>query len=207
MESERTNNYDISADRAKEYFMKYSADSIIEKWQLSSDEEWMYVTFLGWNYKIRKSDREVVNLTEDRKVSFEEVLSIFDLLAHTEGKPVASNEYAGVNSLKGQGAQVGVGEGDFFGKYAKLFGDDILSFKAACQTLAGREIKLGDFGYEFDIFEDLKIRLKFYEADDEFPSSMMFFWNDNALEFIYYETAYYIMVFLCSRIEAIMGNN
>ena len=35
--------------------------------------------------------------------------------------------------------------------------------------------------------------LRFYDADEEFPASLQFLWDATALDFLYYETLWYVM--------------
>ena len=59
---------------------------------------------------------------------------------------------------------------------------------------------IGDIGYEFTVFADLKMRLKFYEADEEFPPQLTVLFHTNALSSAHYETIFYIMNFQMDQI-------
>ena len=59
---------------------------------------------------------------------------------------------------------------------------------------------IGDIGYEFTVFADLKMRLKFYEADEEFPPQLTVLFHANALSYARYETIFYIMNFQMDQI-------
>jgi len=56
------------------------------------------------------------------------------------------------------------------------------------------------------IFPDLSMQLKFYFADEEFPPSLTFLWDKNILDFVRYETVYYIAGVLRDRLmEALIA--
>ena len=56
-------------------------------------------------------------------------------------------------------------------------------------------------GMELMAFADLPVRLKFYFADEEFPASLTVLWDKNILDFIRYETVYYLAACLFSRLS------
>ena len=51
---------------------------------------------------------------------------------------------------------------------------------------------MGDIGYRFSLFGDLDVILKFYHSDEDFPASVTLLWEENMLQFVYYETVFYI---------------
>lgn len=200
----RTNNYLIRREEAKKRFLTFDQERLIEKWQLRQDGKYIYVNFLTEEYQIDRTSGDVENLALGQQAGFEEVLSIFDLLCHTESRPTAKESFAPVNSLDGKPRAAAVDTEGTFEKYAKQFGRSVPELRAACEKMGGTAVHLGDVGYEFSVFADLKLRLKFYEADDEFPAQLLLLWNSNALDYLFYETAFYVMTYLLDRIAAAM---
>ncbi|MDO4522028.1 MAG: DUF3786 domain-containing protein [Eubacteriales bacterium] len=202
------NNYAVQRERAKARFLTYSYEALAEKWKLADDGVYLYVEFLGERYRIARGTAETERLLREENAvepaSFEETLAIFDLLCHTEGEaPKASGIFAPVNSLKGRPRTIGVDE-KMTGKQAELYDSDWEAFRRACEHIGGEEIKLGDIGYEFTVFRDLKLRIKFYGADEEFPAQIVYLWDENALEYLYYETAFYVMFYLGGKLAKLM---
>ena len=66
--------------------------------------------------------------------------------------------------------------------------------------MGGTAIPLGDLGFSFPVFEELSVRLKFYGSDEDFPASVVLLWDENMLQYVYYETVFYIAGFLLRRI-------
>jgi hypothetical protein len=54
--------------------------------------------------------------------------------------------------------------------------------------------------FSFPVFDELTVRLKFYHADEDFPASLVLLWEENTLQYIYYETVFYIAGFLLRSI-------
>lgn len=202
------NNYFIQRDAAKKYFLKFDQEEIIKKWDLSFDRIYLYVTFVNEEYRIHRNTGTVEKGFREseglREAGFEEVLSVFDLLCHGNRENGLSGEWAPVNSLKGRPPTAGVPEQNS-GKYADLFDREPERFKAACEKLGGRPVDMGDVGYEFPVFADLKVRLKMYHADEEFPAQAILLWDMNTLEYMYYETVFYVKNWLIEKISVLMS--
>ena len=130
-------------------------------------------------------------------------MSIFDLLCHDGKNKTLSGVWAGVNNLKGRPNTIGVGT-DFHAEISRVFDSDIPAFKKACEALGGIAVPFGDIGYKIPIFRDFSIIIKFYYSDDEFPAQTTILWDENTLEFVYYETAFYIAGFVLHEIAGLM---
>ncbi len=203
-----TNNYLIRRDAAKERFLLFDQEEIIEKWNLLADQTYLYVTFVNEEYRIHRESGTVEKGFKEpaglQEAGFEEVLSIFDLLCHGKTKARISGNWAPVNSLKGCPPSAGVPEQNG-GRFADLFDREPEKFRTVCEKMGGCPVDMGDVGYEFPVFADLKVRLKLYRRDEEFPAQAVFLWDMNTLEYMYYETTYYVKNWLIQNIEVLMS--
>ena len=191
-------NYQISRDRAQEYFLGFDQQKLIDVWQLSHDADWLYTDFLGKPYRICRATGRVIRMADEQEAGFEEALSIFDLLCHEGEVKSCSGRFAPVNSLKGR-PPIGVGV-DFHAKTASCFDRDPERFRQACLELGGTPMALGDIGFSFPVFAGLRVQVKFYHADEDFPASVVLLWDENMLQYAYYETVFYIAGFLLHSI-------
>lgn len=196
-------NYQISRDRAQAYFLNFDQENIIRDWNLKYDDNWLYLSFLGKPYQVCRKTGSILRCWDGAQADFSEVLSIFDLLCHEGEYKVLSGSFAPVNSLKGRPRAAGVGT-DFHSKTASLFDRNPDAFSKACESLGGTPVSMGDIGYRFPLFGELSIILKFYHADEDFPASLTLLWDSNTLDFIFYETVFYIAGFLLKSIEEAM---
>ena len=97
---------------------------------------------------------------------------------------------------------------DLFGEHAKRFSGKIDKLKKACEILKGRKINQGDVGYIIDIFDFLPVMFIFYDQDSEFPAEIKLLWDENILNFMHYETTFYVANQLFDRLEElILGEN
>lgn len=186
-------NYQLSRDRAQVYFLNFDQHAMIDAWNLRHDEQYLYPVFLGRTYRISRESGTVFR-PDGQAAGFEESLSLFDLLCHEGSAKHLSGTFAPVNSLKGRPA-IGVGT-DFHSEIANRFDRKQDIFQTACLALGGTAIPLGDLGFSFSVFGALTVRLKFYGSDEDFPASVVLLWDENMLQYIYYETVFYIAGFL-----------
>ena len=195
-------NYALSRDRAQRYFLGFDQKKLLDAWHLEYDEASIYVDFLGQSYRICRKTGQVYRSVDGSAADFSEALSIYDLLCH-EGYPkVAAGHYAPVNSLGIR--YVGVVT-DFHSQHAAFFDRHFAAFSAACRSLGGLPVPMGDAGFCFTIFRDLKVQLKLYRSDEEFPASLTLLWDTNTLEFMKYETVFYVAGALQNLICQQMG--
>ena len=195
-------NYEISRNRAQEYFLSFEQNTIVEAWGLKCDEDNLYVSFFGRDYAVSRHSGKVARCWSGEAAGFGEVLSILDLLCHDGVNKTVSGQYAPVNSLKGR-PPVGVGTA-FYTETAARFDRDPESFRRACLALGGSPVAMGDLGFRFPVFGQLSVILKFYRADEDFPASVTLLWDDNTLQFVFYETVFYMAGHLLGTITETM---
>lgn len=192
-------NYQIARDRAQEYFLQFDQDAIIQRWHLENDERYIYVEFLGRRYAVCRKTGRIDRLFDGKQAGFSEVLSIFDFLCHKGTDQFLIGRFAPVNSLRGRPISAGVETG-FYTKTAKLFDENIDTVKAACLSLGGELVQMGDLGFSLPVFGEIRAILKFYESDEDFPASITFLWDENMLSFVFYETVFYVVGFILEAI-------
>lgn len=193
------NNYELSRDRAQAYFLGFDQTAMIRQWQLSHDERYLYAEMFGRKYAICRKTGSVCRCWTGEQANYGEVLSLFDFLCHAGDEKRLSGEFAPVNSLNGRPV-AGVGT-DFHRASAARFHRDEEGFCRACRELGGTPVNMGDRGFRFPVFWEMDVILKFYRADEDFPASVTLLWDKNALQFVFYETVFYLAGCLLAAIE------
>ena len=197
----RTNNYALAAENAKKIFLSYDQQALIEKFALSFDDTYLYTSFLGAPYRI---ERLTGNL-ERRKNgvwvdgnSFDEVLSIFDLLCDSKDTRHPSHVFQSMASFGLQFHQNLTESRDPLAEFAQSNPD---TFRARLLALGGRETKGADLAFVLPVFDTLDMAVHFWFGDEEFAPSLRILWDANALQYIRYETMYYVIDCLRARLE------
>ena len=201
------NNYAIQAEYAKGLFLKYDQEQMIRKLSLKADEEYLYLPFLDYEYRIHRATASVGKRLEDGTFadgnSFNEVLTIFDVLCYSKEGSRLSGEWAGIAAL-GNNIHSSNGGYDFFSAAAKRLEPYEDRLDALFQRLGGRKMPVGEPGYVLFAFPQLPVYIQYWRGDEEFPPQLRFLLDGNATEIIHYETMYYLIDVLMQRLMELL---
>ena len=195
------NNYDRMLDAARRRFLEYDPLALAVKPGVTDGGEYLATCFLGQQTRICKADGAV--FLDGKPANFEEGLSVYDWLCDRSADAAASESFCPVSSLPGVYVG-GSGLSISHESLAKAIDADPAAFARACEQLGASRVDMGDLGFRLHIFPDLPMCLKFYFGDEEFPPSLTLLWDKNTLQFVRYETVYYIAACLVARLTALM---
>lgn len=207
---ERVSNYEVTKRRVQKEFLKYDQNDMIEKFKLKSEEDFLYIKFIGHDYRLNRKNG-YLEWSEDGfrncvEADFNEVLTIYDLLCDSKEHCKASGEYVNLKSMsKIRGSSKSLGDGLFSGS-EKRFDHQGTLLSRACEKLGGIEAGKGDVAYEIPLFEFLNCRIQFWNSDEDFEAQMQIFLDKNILDFMRYETIWYAVSHLMKRITEVMEN-
>lgn len=192
-------NYEISRDRAQEYFLRFDQQELARRWALELDERYLYAVLFGRRYRICRKTGMVLD-PGGAQADFCQSLTLFDLLCYSNGHLAPTGRYATVNSLKGAPKSGGVAPG----QYSRLAGKIAANpekFCGICEKMGAQALPLGDLCYRFEVFDKLTVLVKFYYGDEEFVPSVTLLWEENTLEHMHYETVFYAAGCLVRQLE------
>ena len=197
-------NYAQAAEDARALFLRYDQTALVEKFGLEADAAYLYIRFFNVLYRIDRRTAAVgrqcqAGFTEP--CSYNEVMSIYDALCYPETRPTLAGRWCTVASLPGA-AHASLLEDRMCGGYAPRFDRQQAQFVQACEALGGQKAPFGDIGYRFSAFPFLPLILRFYGGDEEFPPKLSVLWDANTLDFVHYETTFFIAGHLLGRLEA-----
>lgn len=196
-------NYEITLQNAMKRFCSYDMTVLSQRPGVTDGGEYLQTRFFGMNTKIFKKTGEIT--VDGQPADFCEALSVFDWLCDRKENAKASGEFCPVHSLpgvvvRGKGLTMDAPE------LAQRIEKDITRFQKIIQKMDGKTINLGDFGAEIEIFPELPMQMKFYYSDEEFPPSITFLWDKNILNFVRYETVYYLCGTIKKHLLTIMNH-
>ena len=203
-------NYAKQAEMARELFLKYEQDEMIEKFHLEHDEDYLYLLFIGDKYRILREtgavEREDADAGQYVSCSdFNVVMTIYDVLCYSKETPELAHEWCPLHGL--QITMSSPSADKFNQKYANAFAGKIDRLQEICRSLGGiqPEISAGaDVCWQFNLFEFFPLQFRFWDEDDEFPAKIQLLWDRNSLKFMHFETLYYAMGHLMNRLLALM---
>ena len=199
---ERKDNYRIQADQAKQRFLTYDQDRLIRKLKAPADAEYIYVRFLTEPYRLDRKSGDIRRRVDDTWVdgnSYGEVMTLLDLVCDSREDRYLSGRWKSMGDF-GLMFHKNLLE-EKRDKMADLFDRDPEGFRRACEALGGRPIPGSDIGYAVELFDGLEIGVQFWHGDDEFYPRLRYLWDENALQYIRYETMYFAVPLLLERIR------
>lgn len=206
--SGRRDNYAIQVEQAKKRFLTYDQSQMIRKLGLASDETYLYLPFLGLEYRIHRSSAAVEKRAGDGPYedgnSFNEVLTLFDVLCDSKDGATLAGTWVSLSALGG-GVHDSGAVGGIFETAVRRLAPCEEGLAAALERLGGVRLPQGEPGYCVPVFPFLPLYFQYWRADEEFPAQVRLLWDANTTDFIHYETAYYLANVFFDRLLQLMG--
>lgn len=200
----RTNNYLLQAAQAKRYFLTYDQEALIRKLQLPYDEDFLYPVLFSRRYRLSRTtgdlEREEAGIWQDAN-TFEEVMTLLDFVCDSREDRFISGRFKNMADFGRAFHQTLLEERD---PNAELFQSRTEDFRKACAALGGKPLSTGDIAYSIEVFDGLPLLVQLWFGDEEFPASLRFLWDENALMYLKYETMYFARELLLERLKAEM---
>ena len=200
----RTNNYLLQAAQAKRYFLTYDQDALIRKLGLKFDEEYLYPVLFSRRYRLSRKtgdlEREEKGLWQDAN-THPEVMTLLDFVCDSREDRFICGRWKNMADFGRAFHQNLLEERD---PNAELFQSRAEDFRTACEALGGKPLSTGDIAYSIEVFDGLPLLVQLWFGDEEFPASLRFLWDENALMYLKYETMYFARELLLERLKAEM---
>lgn len=192
------NNYEKMQEAARLRFLEYDFDTLSRRFGVELGEQGIKIQFLGQQCYVNRKTGEI--FIDGRRAGFGESLCIYDWLCDRRDDAQSANRFCSVHSLPGvfvagSGLELS-GDG-----VAPLISQNPKGFLRLCKAMDGKQVAGADLAVIINAFPDLRVLLKFYEGDEEFSPSLVILWDANILQFIRYETIYYLAGCLLNRIR------
>ena len=199
------NNYEIMKQQMQKEFLKYDQEKMIQKFRLQYDLNCIFMEFLGRKYRIQRKNGKI-RWSEDgfatsKEAGYNEAMTIYDVLCYSKEGCCPAGEFVNMKSLSTiQGGSVAVGN-SLFNETEKQFDHRDAALANACERLKGIKADRGDVAYQIPVFDFLPVIFQFWNSDEDFPSSLQLFVDKNILDYMHYETVWFAMSHLLSRIK------
>ena len=199
---QKIDNYQIQAQRAGQRFLTYDQQQIIAKSPLTFDDDYLYLPVLDRTCMIRRQTGELFwqaggVCTPSHDPS--DATTIFDYLCDSRRDRCLSGEFIAMANF-GHQFHSGLLESGAPSALERRADQDLPGFCRACRALGGEPVTGGDAGFQLRFFPDLPVVLRFWASDEEFPAQLRFYWDKNTLFYLRYETMYYALGILQSRL-------
>ena len=198
---ERRDNYAITAARVRQLFAEYDQQALARKVGAKLDGEYFYVDFLSERYRIHRLTGDISRFHGDAWVeanSFGEVLTLMDLICDSREDRHPTGNWKNMRDFGHGFHQQLLEQRD---PWAERFQEQPEMFAKACEALGGEKYPLGDVAYAIPVFGDLRMLIQLWFGDEEFPAQLRYLWDENALQYLKYETMFYAVPLVLKRIQ------
>lgn len=198
---ERRDNYAITAARVRQLFAEYDQQALARKVGAKLDGEYFYVDFLSERYRIHRLTGDISRFHGDAWVeanSFGEVLTLMDLVCDSREDRHPSGNWKNMRDFGHGFHQQLLEQRD---PWADRFQEQPEMFARACESLGGEKYPRGDVAYALPVFGDLRLLIQLWFGDEEFPAQLRYLWDENALQYLKYETMFYAIPLVLKRIQ------
>ncbi len=197
------NNYAVLRESARLQFLGLDLERGCRRVGQPFTETEVPVRILGETHVLRRADARLFE-PDGAEAGFEKAMSVYDLLGRSDAAPHLSGQFVTTMALHGIMGSNSVHE-NLNGNAARRFTGKAAALDAACRRLGGLPAEKGDVSYTLPAFDCFPVQLRFWEADEEFPAQLQFFFDRNALQFLRYETLWYVSAFVTARLEKALG--
>ena len=206
-------NYEKMKRACAQAFCETDHKALIERFGLKHDGSYLYLQFFNQPFRLSKKTGAIDQLRESassendtwREAQFDESMTIYDLLSYAQPTCHASGQIVNMKSLHMSMAATAPQPDGFYAPQEARFA----SFEAcqrgilahAAKNLGGTPLDKADASAQFTVIDDLAMQIHLWLPDEDFPASIQFYWDENALQYMHYETVWYANEFILGELE------
>ncbi len=140
------------------------------------------------------------------EAQFNEAMTIYDLLGYAQPACHASKTMINMKSLHTKIAATAPRPSSIYAaqeaRLAALEAQKSGILAQAAQAIGGAALNKADASAQFTVINDLTMQIQLWLPDEDFPASLQFFWDENVLQYMHYETVWYANGFILEELEA-----
>ena len=200
----RNSNYELLAEEARKRFASMDMREIVQRTGNPLEEGLFRITFLGREYTVSSESGKVMQADgtpADHSIS----MILYDLLGYSEQGAHPSGQYTQVQNLAKVVSSVKYAGQGMYDRHAQRMDGRDRQLISACEVLGGTPWGKGDVSYIIPLYRDLRLVFSFWNSDDEFAASASVLFDSNSLQYMHYETLWYCLGHIFSRIEEEMA--
>ena len=199
---ERTNrsNHEILAEEARILFSSMDMQEVRQRTGIEPQDGAFRLELLGRRYSVSTSDGKVT-CDDGTPAGHNVSMILYDLLGYSEKGAAPSGDYTQVQNLARVVSTVKYAGQGMYDKTAQSMDGRDNELRAACEALGGTPWGKGDVSYMIPLYRGLQFVFSFWNSDDEFPASASVLFDQNSLQYMHYETLWYCLGHIFSRIK------
>lgn len=181
-------NYDKVIETWRKKFLEMDHEALIRKFHLEADEEALYITYFSHKMRIdRKSGKITLCEQPDKELTFNTVITIYNLFHYAIENPVASGKLVPFREVKRVYPFEAAYKKTILSEFQNTFSGHVEELISACEKLNGEKMKQGDAGYILPVFPFFNIAVLFWDGDEEFDAQANMLFDSNITDFLHEE--------------------
>lgn len=202
---EKRDNYALASAQARKLFAGYDPRELARKLGTRLDDSHLYTALFGEEYRIALGTGDVSRFHDGQWIeanSFSQVLTLLDLVCDSREDRHPAGRWKNMASF-GMQFHDNLLEGR--DPWADRLEANPEAFARACRAMGGRPFPHGDAAYILPVFDSLELVVQLWFGDEDFPAQLRYLWDENAKQYIKYETMHYSIGLLKTRLEEEMA--
>lgn len=181
-------NYEKVIETWRKKFLEMDQETLICKFHLEADEEALYITYFSHRMRIdRKNGKITMCEQPDKVLTFNTVITIYNLFHYAIENPVASGKLVPFREVKRVYPFEAAYRKTILSQLQNTFSGHVDELIIACERLNGEKMKQGDAGYILPVFPFLQIAVLFWDGDEEFEAQANMLFDSNITDFLHEE--------------------
>ncbi len=199
LDYKKQKNYEVTYEIVKDQFKKNQFKHLLTNVKIGGGTvikgNTFVIPFFGINHFVKHPECEI-SREDEKPVSLAAKILVLRYILNMVDKPL-TGELISYKNIPGAF--------NYYPVFASKNIDPILakykdleSLKEACLKLKGKQLEIGDFSYEFDVFPKVPITIIYYKGDEDFPPSLDFLF-DKLIQYIFSQEDVVVLCNLLSK--------
>lgn len=202
----RFSNHEALSEQWWEQFRGYDPRRICRILGFTADEKYLYINYLGTEFRLVLATGHLEKQAGEKwctEPEFNEAMVIYHLLYYVQDAPLVTGKWVLSDSLEKVLSGRPRLADPLYDTFTRRFSGRMEELSQRCEAAGGIKTECGDAGYEFTVFPFMKLRLVFWDVEDDFPAQVQIMVDDHITDYIHCETVGCVISDLFEIIESI----
>ena len=205
-----SSNYEKMLSDGARIFSSKDRSIQVKRFEIPLDEDYLYPVFLGEEYRISRNNGYCEMFVQDENkyipANFHAAMTLYDLICFSSDPIILSGNYTFfINLTKMQSGTSFAGKGILEDMGAIFDQKSDTELREAMIKIGGHDWGKGDVSCEIPVFSSLNAAVSFWHSDEDFPPSLKVYTDDRILNYMHYETVWYMVAFVLDKIKDAMS--
>lgn len=197
-------NFEVQCEQWRNLYTGFDPVRVAGILNLTYNCDYVYVSYYRQAYRLCLSDGVLEKQTGDEwtdQLYFNETMSVYHLLHYVKDNPGVSGIWIPNENLDAR-RRSKIND-ILLESFSAKFSGKCDELTKACKAIHGTVCEKGDVSFEFEVFPQVKIRMVFWDRDEDFPAQTQIFVDSQITDFVHVETTGCMVSDLLEKLETI----